>query len=232
MAKLGNDMATVKGETAPFDEKEAPRQARRIRGNEAARRKAILDCADQVFLEAGFQSASMSEIAARLGGSKGTLYNYFASKEELFLACVERHCETLHTQMSSLYAEGGDPAEVLTRLGRRFVAFVSSDETVRKFRMVVAEAERAPHMAQRFYAQGPDRGAEMLAAYLARAAADGALHVPEPRRAAHQFMSLCYNHLSKARLCNSAPAPDEATIAADVADAVRIFLAGYGAKPR
>ncbi|MGH6965637.1 MAG: TetR/AcrR family transcriptional regulator, partial [Phenylobacterium sp.] len=42
-----------------------------------ARREAILDVAQEVFLEEGFANASMSTIAARLGGSKGTLYNYF-----------------------------------------------------------------------------------------------------------------------------------------------------------
>ena len=51
-----------------------------------ARRELILDVAQDVFLEEGFAAASMSTIAARLGGSKGTLYNYFRSKDELFAA--------------------------------------------------------------------------------------------------------------------------------------------------
>src|SRR5258708_22025925 len=57
-----------------------------------ARREAILDVAQDVFLEEGFANASMSTIAARLGGSKGTLYNYFKSKDDLFNAYVERRC--------------------------------------------------------------------------------------------------------------------------------------------
>src|SRR4051812_22630064 len=57
-----------------------------------ARREAILDVAQEVFLEEGFAAASMSTIAARLGGSKGTLYNYFKSKDDLFNAYVERRC--------------------------------------------------------------------------------------------------------------------------------------------
>ncbi len=52
----------------------------------------ILDAAAEVFLEEGFAAASMSAIAARVGGSKGTLYNYFRSKEELFEAYIQRHC--------------------------------------------------------------------------------------------------------------------------------------------
>jgi AcrR family transcriptional regulator len=51
-----------------------------------AKRDTIIEVARQVFFEEGYAAASMSTIAARLGGSKGTLYNYFKSKEELFEA--------------------------------------------------------------------------------------------------------------------------------------------------
>src|SRR6202789_1904440 len=56
------------------------------------RREAILRVAGEVFLEEGYSAASMSTIAARLGGSKGTLYNYFKNKEELFEAQVRDLC--------------------------------------------------------------------------------------------------------------------------------------------
>ncbi len=44
-----------------------------------AKREAILKTAAQAFVELGYERASMSEIAARVGGSKGTLYAYFPS---------------------------------------------------------------------------------------------------------------------------------------------------------
>ena len=49
--------------------------------NRDQRREAILQVAREVFFEYGYSAASMSTIAARLGGSKGTLYNYFKNKE-------------------------------------------------------------------------------------------------------------------------------------------------------
>ena len=67
-----------------------------------ARRGAILDAAEKVFLEEGFAAASMSAIAARVGGSKGTLYNYFKSKEALFEAYVQRHCAWQQEAMFAL----------------------------------------------------------------------------------------------------------------------------------
>ena len=206
----------------------APAFAKWVRGADVDRRASILDVADQVFLKTGFQAASMSEIAARLGGSKGTLYNYFPSKEDLFLACVARHCELLRVQMSSLTTEGGDVRETLAKLGRRYVQVVSSDDVVRKFRMVVAEAERVPELARTFYETGPARGAEQLASYLESAMRDGVLIEADAKRAANHFLGLCYNGLWKARLCNAAPAPNAASIERDVADAVRIFMAAYG----
>jgi AcrR family transcriptional regulator len=201
---------------------------KRPRGSDAERRAAIMDRAEEVFLEQGYQGASMSAIAARLGGSKGTLYNYFDSKDELFLACVARHCAELHKAMSSLLVEGSDLRATLSEMGRRYVEFVSSDETVSKFRMVVAEADRAPDMARAFYETGPARGVAKLSAYLERAMADGQLRRADPTRAAQNFLALCQNRLSKSRLCNHEPAPSKKMIERDVEEAVRIFVAGYG----
>jgi AcrR family transcriptional regulator len=211
----------------------AAERAAPMTGADTQRREAIVKGAEEVFLEEGFQAASMNAIAVRAGVAKGTLYNYFASKEELFLACVSRHCEELQAQMSSLAAEGGDLRTTLNRLGRRYVEVVASDNVIRKFRMIVAEAERSPEMAQAFYEMGPARGAALLADFLRQAMARGELAPADPLRAARQFLGLCHNWLSKARLCNVEPAPDPADIERDVTDAVRVFLAAYGVdKPR
>ena len=54
-----------------------------------ARREAILEIASQVFLEFGFERASMAEIVRRIGGSKSTIYGYYPSKEALFQAVTQ-----------------------------------------------------------------------------------------------------------------------------------------------
>lgn len=220
-------MIKAAGATLQKNSSSEPPAAKRPRGGDGDRRAAIMDCAEDIFLELGFQAASMSAIAARLGGSKGTLYNYFESKEELFLACVARHCEHLHEAMSSLLVEGADLRQTLTEMGVRYVEFVSSDETVAKFRMIVAEADRAPDMARAFYETGPARGVAKLSAYLEDAMKEGLLRKADPTRAAQHFLALCQNRLSKSRLCNYEAAPSKSSIERDVDDAVRIFLAGY-----
>jgi len=226
---MGEGKRMIKGAPATLQKNSSSEAlaAKKVRGADGDRRSAIMDCAEDIFLEEGFQAASMSAIAARLGGSKGTLYNYFESKDDLFLACVARHCEELHEAMSSLLVEGSDLRETLTRMGRRYVEFVASDETVRKFRMIVAEADRVPEMARTFYETGPVRGVARLGAYLERAMNDGLMRKADPERAAQHFLALCQNRLAKSRLCNYEPAPSKKMIERDVDDAVRIFMAGY-----
>jgi AcrR family transcriptional regulator len=56
----------------------------------AEREALMLDVAEQLFGELGYQASSMDEIAARAGVSKPMLYHYYGSKERLFLACLSR----------------------------------------------------------------------------------------------------------------------------------------------
>lgn len=192
-----------------------------------ARREAILDAASDVFLEEGYAAASMSTIAARVGGSKATLYTYFKSKEELFEAYVRRHCSWLRDKTFSLLANGEDVRTALTRLGVSYLRMVLSDHNLRHFRMITAEAERSPEIGQIFYKSGPLSGAIRLASFLEQAIHDGVLRIDDPMRAAHQFTALCQNRLLKARLCAASGEPTDAEVEAEVAAAVNVFMATY-----
>src|SRR5277367_6415689 len=104
------------------------------------RRENIINVAREVFFEQGYTAASMSSIAARLGGSKGTLYNYFKSKEELFEAQVRDMCGQAADRILESTVQG-EPAETLSRLGEQYLQHVFSEQTVRMFRILVAEAQ-------------------------------------------------------------------------------------------
>src|SRR6202049_2358572 len=84
------------------------------------RREAILKVAREVFFEQGYSAASMSTIAARLGGSKGTLYNYFKNKEDLFEAQVRERCGQAADRILEV-SEDGEPVDTLTRLGEQYL---------------------------------------------------------------------------------------------------------------
>src|SRR6202050_1736457 len=98
-----------------------------------AKRRAILDVATEVFLAQGYAATSMSEIAAKLGGSKGTLYNYFRSKEELFSAFITETCQGPAIRLfESLppIGEGRGVRESLIDLGVSLMEFLQLDEIV------------------------------------------------------------------------------------------------------
>ncbi|HJV42158.1 TetR/AcrR family transcriptional regulator [Caulobacter sp.] len=192
-----------------------------------ARREAILDVAAEVFLEEGFDAASMSTIAARVGGSKSTLYNYFKSKEEIFVAHIERYCSWQREAMFQLLDEGADLRSALTHLGQRYLTNVLSDRNMSHFRLIVAAAERSPDLGRAFYEAGPLRGAQILGDFLSRMKAEGRIEIDDPVAAAHQFIGLCQNRLLKARLVNYVGEPTPETIHAEVNAAVRTFMAAF-----
>jgi AcrR family transcriptional regulator len=192
-----------------------------------ARREAILDVAEDVFLEEGFAAASMSTIAARLGGSKGTLYNYFKSKDELFEAYVQRRCVLNHESIYDHAPDGEMVADALTRLGQAYLRRVLSDENLRHFRLIVAEAERSPEIGRAFYETGPARGAQRLADRISEWVSAGRLKAADPLMAARQFLSLCSNHYFKARLCNALPELTDEQVDAEVTAAVDTFLKAF-----
>lgn len=195
-----------------------------------ARREAILDVARDVFLEEGFAAASMATIAARLGGSKGTLYNYFKSKDELFVAYVQRHCAWQRGAMFGMFASEPDVRSALISLGRSYLAIVLSDTNMMNFRLIVAESQRAPEIGRAFFEAGPSSGAQLLASFLKDQVTRGALDIDDPLHAAHEFIGLCQNRLMKARLCNVASEPSMEEINHDVDRAVKVFMAAYGRK--
>lgn len=203
-------------------------QELKSRPDKDARREAILDVASRIFLEEGFDAASMSAIAAKLGGSKGTLYNYFKSKEELFEAFVDRHCAIHARLIDSFEVDGGGYREALRRWAKQYLRIVTSDSTMRNYRVIMAVSERWPDIGRAFYENGPLRGARNVANFLAKAAQAGEFVIDDTLRAAHQFIALCQSRYQKARFLNYLPEPDEAEIEAEVEAAIAAFYAAYG----
>ncbi|THD58200.1 TetR/AcrR family transcriptional regulator [Phenylobacterium sp.] len=191
------------------------------------RRELILDVAQSVFLEEGFANASMSVIAARLGGSKGTLYNYFKSKDELFIAYVERRC-LWQDEIFAAPSAGETAQETLRRIGRAYLTRVLTDFNLRNFRLIAAEAERSPEIGQTFYEAGPRKGAERVAELLEGMAAAGDLDLDDPLECAHQFLGLVQNRYFKARLCNAIPELTQKQIEDEATLATRTFLRAFG----
>jgi AcrR family transcriptional regulator len=192
------------------------------------RREAILEVARAVFVEEGYAAASMSSIAARLGGSKGTLYNYFKSKEDLFAAYIRDECSRSADVMFDTTDDGGNIEARLSSLGERFLSHVLSETAVRNYQLVVSEAHRTPELAQAFYEAGPALGLLRLTSLLEDARERGEIEAEDCEVAAMQFMVLCRGNLHFRYSLNLIGLPTEAEIKATVDEGLRTFMARYG----
>jgi AcrR family transcriptional regulator len=192
-----------------------------------AKRRQILAGARAVFLAQGFDAASMGEIARAAGVSKGTLYVYFESKEELFQAIVHQQCQAQAEGLFDLGADDVDVEAALTRLGVGFVSFLCQPDKASPLRTVIAIADRMPEIGKKFYESGPACGIAMLASYIRRQVDAGVLAVEDCEVAAAQFLDACQSTLFKPVLFNFAPPPPPERIEHVVRIAVRTFLAAY-----
>ncbi|MFG1481093.1 TetR/AcrR family transcriptional regulator [Xanthobacter sp. V4C-4] len=198
---------------------------------EARKRRAIIDGARLVFFDKGFDGASMDEIARASGVSKATIYSYFAGKVELFQALVEADRRKSAEGLFECDPDDPDVARLLTRIGESFMTMMVSPEHIRLIRMVIGAAEQFPAIGRTFFEAGPCRGGRRLADLLARQTALGQLKVEDCELAAFQFFNLCQGNLVKGLLFGTNSPPTQGEIAATVAAAVRVFLAGYGVAP-
>jgi AcrR family transcriptional regulator len=132
---------------------------------ESSKRRQILDGARKVFLDLGFDGASMGDIARAAGVSKGTLYVYFADKCRLFEAIVED--EALERRQLAFYFDPAcDIKTTLRRFGEAYIGMLCRPGGGSAARMVFAIAERMPEIGRRYYELVLQKTVNRLAEYL------------------------------------------------------------------
>ncbi|HYN65605.1 MAG TPA: TetR/AcrR family transcriptional regulator, partial [Ornithinibacter sp.] len=98
------------------------------------RRAQLLDAAQAVFVQSGYHAAAMDEIADRAGVSKPVLYQHFPGKLDLYLALLDKHCDTLEGLVRQALEVGGDNELRVERTVAAYFEFVTSEGAA--FRMV------------------------------------------------------------------------------------------------
>lgn len=192
----------------------------------------LIQGARKVFMERGFEGASVDEIARTAGASKATLYSYFPDKRQLFTAVVQAGCLRQGGGMALGRLDPGEPIEAaLRRIAGEFGTFVLSPGALEMFRTCIAEAGRFPELGRAFYAAGPGRARAQLVALLDDAVARGELAIDDTGLAADQFAALAKARVFLATLLGQTIAPDDPELARVADEAVATFLARYAAKP-
>jgi AcrR family transcriptional regulator len=185
-----------------------------------------MDGAHKVFMDLGFDGASMGEIARIAGVSKGTLYVYFADKSQLFAAVVER--EAIEQGKIKFDLRPGRDAETtLRQFGQAYIEILCRPQGGSATRTVMAIAERMPDVGRQYYAHVIDRTTRELAAYLESEITAKHLSIDDTMLAAQQFMLTCQASLFLPFILQAAPAPSRAQIATVVESATKMFLAAY-----
>jgi TetR/AcrR family transcriptional repressor of mexJK operon len=189
----------------------------------------LLTAAVEVFLEKGFAAASMDEIAARAKASKITFYNHYGSKEALFEAVVNRQNRILNEVMGGLVPEGMPIRKFLETVASRLYNALLRNETVKLVRVLHAEADRFPGLADVFNRSGPAMGRKLVAAALEKYMAVGTLRRTDADLASEHIFHLALGESTRRVLLGLRPAFTKAEVSTRIAAGIDVFLRAYGA---
>lgn len=192
-----------------------------------AKRQAILETAYRLFRERGFEKTSMSEITAQVGGSKATLYNHFASKEELFAECLTEAIEQFVSgPLATLDTQQGDMESTLRHFGLNFLQCICSSDMIEVRRLLIAESARLGMGPLSFSRVIVLR--DQVAAYLGECMAAGKLRREDPVHAANHLRGLLESEVLEPLLLNAIGSlPDEAAKIQAAERAISVFLRAY-----
>lgn len=200
-----------------------------MRSKSSAKREVIVQTATSVFIEMGYEGASMAEIATRAGCSKVTLYSYFASKEDLFLGVISGKMERdIHPLLD--YLEKHTTAEVMTVLeqfGLHYLSVALSPEAIALKRLAIMLMIN-PAVSESFSILGPQRFFAAVQAYLSNAMNTGQLAQHDPMVAAQHLIALYESETGGGGLFADSANFNHEYLECVVKRAVIVFLTMYG----
>ena len=206
-----------------------PTSLRVVGDEDSSKRRQILDGARKVFMDMGFDGASMGEIARSAGVSKGTLYVYFADKSRLFEAIVEEEARE-RSEVAFNLDPGREVTITLREFGETWLSYVCRPGGGSSIRTVMAIAERMPDVGRRYYEQVVESLISRLAVYLDARVKAGDLVIGDCEFAASQFQLMCQASLFLPFIFQAAPAPSAERIREVVDSAILMFLTAYAVK--
>ncbi|MDB5419875.1 MAG: transcriptional regulator, TetR family [Phenylobacterium sp.] len=164
--------------------------APKFRRRKAARPGEIVEAALAVFAEKGFAAARLEEIAARAGVSKGALYLYFETKEDLFRAVVEQAiAPNLEGVRAMMAAHPGPIAALLRLVPERIARLLETLPIGGVVKMVIGEAGNFPELARVWHDRLVAHALGALCDAVAAAQARGEVKPGDPRTFAVQLIA-------------------------------------------
>jgi len=190
------------------------KSVRRFRRRPDARPEELLAAALTVFGEQGYRATTLEEVAKRAGVSKGTVYLYFASKDDLFRAMVEKYVIALLELAEARAREHtGSASTLLESMIRTMWSALSQPEMVCLTRLIQAELPQFPEIQRYYWEHVIQRHRRLLRAIVERGIAAGEFREEALTMVPTMVPSLIV-HLNHVRalfggLDPDAPTPDE-----------------------
>src|SRR5262250_3691877 len=196
----------------------------RQEGGETAVRERILDAAFAAFMESGYATASMLEIATRARVSKRELYALVGNKQEMLIASISQRARRLDVPADLPVVRDRETlAHVLAAFGTKLVREVSDPTVIAVFRLAISEVTQAPEVAGALNSIGRETSRAALRKIMAGAQASGLL-TGRPAELAEQFAGLLWRDLMVSLLLGVAERPNPREIARRAHDAAAAFL--------
>lgn len=189
----------------------------------------LLDVATEVFIAEGFSAASTNEIARRANSSKTTFYSRFPTKEQLFLAVLERRMTGIFQEVAGALPENPPIEETLRNFGLSLIRLALSKEQIALVRVVSMESAKFPELGKRFYELGPKRGEAALVGYFSKQIEKGRLLNEDTRQMAQHFMSLITGGPVRWFVLGFEPSSlSKSALQKHLNSAIQVFIRAYG----
>ena len=154
-----------------------------------ARPQELLDAALRLFVERGFAATRMEEVAALAGVSKGTLYLYYASKEELLKAVIrERLSNEIEAGALEVAQHVGTHADLLRTLLAHWWLRVLDSPASGVFKLIITEVRSFPEIAEYYLREVVEPGSQLIGGVLQRGIEAGEFRAVNVEAAVHSLV--------------------------------------------
>lgn len=196
---------------------------RRKSDRQERRRRAILEAATKVFLERGYEGATIDSVIDRVGGSKQTIYASFGPKKKLFGAVIAHLMDGVMVPGDIV---GADVEATLLTVAGQYAELVLSPAGVALYRAVAAESGHFPERRAAFLGSSPGRVRDQLARYFGAQKALGSLDLGDPGIAAAQFLGMLRGDIHLRAVLDPRFRPNRSALDRSNRQAVATFLDG------
>ncbi|MFD6098569.1 TetR/AcrR family transcriptional regulator [Nocardiopsis flavescens] len=192
------------------------------------KRTAIIEAATGLFLEKGYDGASLARIAESAGVSKATLFKRFPTKAALFDAIVTEYWRPGGGERPE--PDPGDLRAGLTGIGNGYADLLTRPGMVSLYRIVIAEAPRFPELGRAQFDLGKMPYFTSVRRYLEAARDTGTARFEDADTAATQFLGMIADYVLWPRMLLVDWSPSSGAVQRAVAEAVATMEARYGVR--